>query len=82
LDLAVVFGQVLRRIRKEGGLTQEQLALEADIQRNYVSLIELGDSQPTIGMLFKLADALGTAPSAILTQVEAELRLVAKKGRR
>lgn len=42
MDSAVVFGRVLRRLRKTAGLTQEQLALEAGVERNYVSLIERG----------------------------------------
>lgn len=40
------FGKVLRALRAERGLSQEALALEAGIQRNYVSLIERGVNQP------------------------------------
>lgn len=73
MDPLVSFGRVLRQLRKDAGLTQEQLALEAGIERNYVSLIERGINQPALRMIFKLADALGTSPSEILRQVEAEL---------
>jgi transcriptional regulator with XRE-family HTH domain len=48
LDPKVAFGRALRRFRKEAGLTQEQLAFEADVRRTYVSLIELGQNQPTL----------------------------------
>lgn len=56
------------------GLTQEQLAHEADIQRNYVSLIERGVNQPTITILFKLADALNCSPSSLVEDAEIQLK--------
>ncbi|WP_236707068.1 helix-turn-helix domain-containing protein [Pseudomonas sp. Leaf129] len=67
----MAFGKVLRDQRKRAGLTQENLALEAGIQRNYVSLIERGVHQPTLAMIFKLAAALKCAPSALVADVEA-----------
>jgi transcriptional regulator with XRE-family HTH domain len=70
LDVSKTFGKVLRERRKELGLTQEKLALEAGIQRNYVSLIERGINQPTVTMLFKLAGALRCAPSMLVSDVE------------
>ena len=71
MDISLAFGTVLRRRRKDMGLTQEQLALEADVQRNYVSLIERGVNQPTVTVIFKLAGALKCSPSALLAEVEA-----------
>jgi transcriptional regulator with XRE-family HTH domain len=73
LDEAVAFGKVLRRLRKEAGLTQEQLGLEADLRRTYVSILELGQQQPSLGTLFKLARALGLPASMLLAEVENEL---------
>lgn len=70
LDVSKAFGKVLRQHRKGLGLTQEQLALEAGIQRNYVSLIERGINQPTISMLFKLAEPLNCTPSELMSNVE------------
>ncbi|MDU9411183.1 helix-turn-helix transcriptional regulator [Pseudomonas sp. zfem005] len=61
---------MLRQKRKEAGLTQEQLAHEADIQRNYVSLIERGINQPTITIVFRLASALKCSPTELITRVE------------
>ncbi|WP_244155266.1 helix-turn-helix domain-containing protein [Pseudomonas guariconensis] len=49
------------------------MALEADIQRNYVSLIERGVNQPTITVIFKLATALKCQPSVLIAEVEAHL---------
>ncbi|MBC3926958.1 helix-turn-helix transcriptional regulator [Undibacterium sp. CY21W] len=69
---------MLRRLRKEAELSQEQLALEAGVERNFVSLIERGVNQPTIRIMFKLAKALGTSPSKMLIDVEFELSLTKK----
>ena len=66
------FGKVLRALRAERGLSQEALALEAGVQRNYVSLIERGINQPTITIIFKLAMALEIKPSQIVELVEKE----------
>lgn len=67
------FGKVLRRLRIEQGLSQEALALSADLQRNYISLMELGQNQPTITTIFKLASALGIKPSKLMDLVESEI---------
>lgn len=70
MDPAVVFGEVLRAVRKEKRLSQEELALRAGIERNFVSLIERGINQPTVRVLFKLAGALDTVPSELLGLTE------------
>lgn len=67
------FGIVLRELRKRAEFTQENLAFEAGIERNYVSLIELGRNQPTISVIFKLAKALDIEPSKLIKHVEAKL---------
>jgi len=72
-------GEVLRAVRKERGLSQEALALEAGVERNYVSLIELGRSSPSIRVVFKLCKVLGVQPSALLARVEDQMRGGPKK---
>jgi transcriptional regulator with XRE-family HTH domain len=67
------FGRVLRRLRKDAGLSQETLGFESELQRNYVSLMELGKYQPTISTVFKLAYALKITPSQMVNKVELEL---------
>jgi transcriptional regulator with XRE-family HTH domain len=71
-DIPLVFGRVLRALRVERGLSQEALAFEAGVQRNYISLLERGINQPTISVIFKLSTALGIRPSALVEQVEIE----------
>ena len=72
LQPSEAFGKVLRALRAERGLSQEALALEAGIQRNYVSLIERGINQPTITIISKLATALEVQPSQLIELVEAD----------
>lgn len=74
---SAAFGLVLREVRKEQGISQEALALEADLQRNYISLIERGINQPTITTIFKLAAALGVKPSAIVARTEERANQIA-----
>ncbi|MBC7751809.1 MAG: helix-turn-helix transcriptional regulator [Candidatus Saccharibacteria bacterium] len=64
---------MLRALRKEAGLTQEQLGFNAHVERKFISLIELGHNQPTVRVIFKLAEALGTTPSNIMNLVENSL---------
>ena len=49
----------LRRLRVKRSLSQEALAGDAGIDRTYVSRLERGLENPTIGLLEQLADALG-----------------------
>jgi transcriptional regulator with XRE-family HTH domain len=52
----------LRRLRQAKGLSQEELADRADINRNYVGMLEREQHAATIDMLEKLADVLETDP--------------------
>jgi transcriptional regulator with XRE-family HTH domain len=70
MDLAVAFGKVIRELRLDAGLTQEQLGLEAGLRRTFVSLLELGQQQPSLTTLFKIAPALGVQPSEIVRRTE------------
>ena len=63
-------GQALRSIRLAAGLSQEQLGLESGVQRNFISLIETGQNQPTISTIFKLATALDIKPSKMVAAAE------------
>lgn len=67
------FGQVLRELRKQRALSQEALALEAGLERNYISLLERGLNSASIKTLFKLSPVLGVPVSRMLEQVEQRL---------
>lgn len=63
-------GRALRGLRLASGLSQEQLGLESNVQRNFISLIETGQNQPTIGTIFRLAAALKVKPSKLVAMTE------------
>jgi transcriptional regulator with XRE-family HTH domain len=81
LDAAVAFGRVLRRLRKDAGLTQERLGFEADLRRTYISILELGQQQPTLTTIFKLAKPLRRSAQDIVGMVESEIRHAARRSR-
>jgi transcriptional regulator with XRE-family HTH domain len=72
-NIESVFGQVIRQRRSALGLSQEDFADKAGIHRTYVSSIELGKVQVSIGIAQKLADALEMPLSRIWKDVEREL---------
>jgi len=56
----------LKRVRKAKGLSQYRLAKEAGISREYVRKLEAGRYDPTVGMLQRLAKALGVPMTELL----------------
>jgi transcriptional regulator with XRE-family HTH domain len=58
-DLRKNFGQRLKALRQQAGLTQEQLAEAADISVDFLSLVERGINAPSFENLERLAKVLG-----------------------
>ena len=58
-DLAEKFGANLRRIRKSKGISQDKLALSADIDRSYMGRIERGEVNITLEKAYQIASVLG-----------------------
>ena len=73
MDPAVAFGRVLRRRRLDASLTQESLALEAGLERVFISWLENGHKQPTFHTMLKLARALNCSASDLVSDAEALL---------
>ena len=61
-------GVTIRRIRLEQNLSQEQLALNAEVNRGYIGDIERGDNSCSLVALVKIAKALNTTAGALLTE--------------
>lgn len=72
--IAGVFGKVLREQRRGAGLSQEALALTAEVDRTFVSQMERGIRQPTLTTLWKLAAALNVKPSVFVQKMERTIR--------
>ena len=66
MDVVQLLGSNVRHYRKLKGLTQERLALDAGMERGYVSDLERGTRNPSVRALGRLADALGVEPAALL----------------
>jgi len=67
------FAQVLRRLRKDKSLSQEELAHQSDLDRTYISLLERGLRQPSLSSILQLAKPLGVSSADILAEVEEKL---------
>ena len=64
--LREVVARNLRRLRNAHGLSQEELADRADVNRNYVGMLEREEHAATVDMLEKLAEVLGVDPIEFL----------------
>ena len=67
------FGRSLRKRRLAKLLTQENLGLESNLSRAYISDLEMGKKDPSLFTVFKLADALKLKPSVLIDEVESTI---------
>jgi len=67
-----VLGRNIKETRKDKGLSQENLALEAEVDRAYVGRVERGERNVTILSLIKISGALGVSLSQLVEGVENE----------
>lgn len=65
-----MLGELLRKARLHAGMTQEQLALIARIDRSYLSEIEREVRHPTVQMLLRICRATNTSAAEIVRQLE------------
>jgi transcriptional regulator with XRE-family HTH domain len=66
MDLREVFARNLRRWRRERGISQEDLAYSAEVNRTYLSKLESGHSYPGLEIIGKLADVLEIEPAELI----------------
>jgi transcriptional regulator with XRE-family HTH domain len=60
------FGAIVRTLREERGLTQDQLAERAGVSATYIGFIERGDNVPTLTIILQIASALKVRSSELL----------------
>ena len=70
MDRIAAFGQTVREARLAKGLSQEGLAEKANLHRNFISLVERGESKIALDSLFAIADALSVPASKLLSDAE------------
>ncbi len=63
--IIIKFGERVREIRKEKGLSQEQLSFEADLHRTYIGMIERAEKNITLINIEKIAKALEVEVSTL-----------------
>ena len=66
----VKIGEVVRRMRKERGLSQELLAVDAGVDRSYMGGIERGEHNLTLMSLLRIAGALDCKASTLLGRAD------------
>jgi len=71
--ISEAFGVVLQRYRVDAGISQEELADLANVDRTFVSRLERGLRQPTITTIISLAQALKVTATELVREVEAAL---------
>jgi transcriptional regulator with XRE-family HTH domain len=71
-DPSVAFGVLLRKRRGQQKMSQEALAAKSGYERAFISLIELGKTNPSLRSIFDICTALDIRPSVFLRQVEKE----------
>lgn len=64
------FGEALRAVRRERGMSQMNLYSASGIDRTYISLIERGIRSPTIRMIARFAKYLKVHPSELVQRME------------
>jgi transcriptional regulator with XRE-family HTH domain len=63
-------GAVVREFRERAGRSQERLSDECGFDRTYISRVERGIINPTVGRFWKIADALETPLSQVAKRME------------
>ena len=71
--LKKVFARVLREIRTQRGVSQEDLGFESGYHRTYIGLLERGQMNPSLQTILSIAAALGIRAAEIVQRVEEEL---------
>ena len=66
MDLREVFATNLRRLRHEKGLSQDDLAYEAEVSRSYLSQLEKGVFYASLKIIGRLAEAMGVEAAELL----------------
>jgi len=73
--MEITIGENIKRLRRERGMTQEQLAEKLNITNAAVSKWERGDSLPDITMLFPIADYFGISVDELMGHIERDTLL-------
>ena len=65
-DFKAAIGAKLRALREKLGMSQEEVAERAGVDRTYISILERGLKSPTLDTMEKICAALGTLPERVI----------------
>ena len=84
MDVRQTIGWNVRRLRVAKGLSQERLALEAEVDRSYVGRVERGLENVTVSTLEALSRAMGVHVSDLFAKIDpnAERPTALRSGRK
>ncbi|OKP89217.1 hypothetical protein A3842_02035 [Paenibacillus sp. P3E] len=67
-----IIGKTVKAIRIKQGLSQEDLAHECNVDRSYISMIEVGRNEPSVTKIFDLCNGLKIKPADFFKLIEVE----------
>lgn len=70
MNILVQLGMRIRYLRKQKNMSQEDLALECGVNKNYLSDLERGTRNPTVKVMEKIASALEIDLSTLFKGIE------------
>ena len=68
-EMSVVFGKRLREVRREHGMSQDQLADRAGVHATVISRMERGAREPRITTVLRLAEGLSVQPGTLMNDL-------------
>lgn len=68
--ILMAFGQAIRKLRNDAGISQETFAAMCDLHRTYISDVELGKRNVSLENIQKMAEALDMSISDLFLEVE------------
>lgn len=66
MDVVKLLGLNVRDLRRQQGLSQEELGHRTEMDRSYISDLERGTRNPSVKALGRIAEALGVSPAELL----------------
>ncbi len=74
-DINEAFGKVIKLLREEQQLSQQELADYAELDRSYISDMERGRYNPTLQTVYKLSEILKIKPNKLIEKVDKTMGL-------
>jgi transcriptional regulator with XRE-family HTH domain len=70
-----MFGARVRVVRRQAGVSQEELALRCGLDRSYIGQVERGERNLTLENIYRIADGLDVPPGSLLQELQGNLDL-------